>query len=95
MGVVMDINERGQYLVGTKSGILNHRYSRNLLTPCENQFILPEEVPDKEVALRRAVGADSLTGTQGNLKKMTKKFYYRSCSLHVYYGVLIKALCLP
>ena len=66
MGVVLDINDRNQYLIGTRSGRLPHRYSRNQFEPCDNEFIQSYEVPDRDVSFREAVGAESLNGTQGN-----------------------------
>ena len=65
MGVVLDVNERDQYLIGTRSGQLPHRYGRNELVPSQNSFILPEEVPENVVGFREAVGAESVTGIQG------------------------------
>ena len=65
MAVVIDVNERGQYQLGTRAGRLPQRFSRNQLEPCENEFLTAEEVPNTEVSFRLAVGTDSLTGTQG------------------------------
>ena len=65
MAVILDVNEGGQYLIGTRAGRLPQRFARNQLEPCAGEFIRPEEVPEKEVTFRCAVGADSLTGTQG------------------------------
>ena len=55
------------YKIGTKSGVLPQRFTRNQIEPCDNNFILLEEVPDTETSFRAAVGADSVTGTQGRL----------------------------
>ena len=65
LGVVIDINERNQYLIGTRSGRLTHRYERNQLAPCPNQILNVNEVPDNGVTIRVAVGNKSATGKQG------------------------------
>lgn len=65
LGVVMEI-DNGLYKIGTKSGVLPQRYTRNQLEPSENEFIALEEVPNSSTSFRAAVGADSITGTQGN-----------------------------
>ena len=67
IGVVIDINERNQYLIGTRSGRLPHRYERNQLAPCPNEILNVKEVPDKEVTFRVAVGNESSTGKQGKI----------------------------
>ena len=67
LGVVIDINARNQYLIGTRSGRLPHRYERNQLSPCPNEILNVNEVPDKEVTLRVAVGNESATGKQGKI----------------------------
>lgn len=64
MGVVMEVNN-GFYKVGTKNGVLPQLFTRNQLEPCENQFIELENVPEAETSFRAAVGAESVTGTQG------------------------------
>ncbi|KAI1696180.1 hypothetical protein DdX_19168 [Ditylenchus destructor] len=53
-------------LYGTDHGILSQQYSRNQIEPSSSQFISKENVPDKEISLRVAVGADSLSGGQGH-----------------------------
>jgi hypothetical protein len=63
LGVVMEI-DNGFYKIGTKSGVLPHRFTRNQLEPCENDFISLDDVPDAKTSFRSAVGADSVTGTQ-------------------------------
>ena len=65
VGVVIEVNERSQYLIGTRSGRLPHRYERNQLAPCPNEILSINEVPDKEVTFRVAVGNESATGKQG------------------------------
>lgn len=39
LGVVLDVNEVGQYKVGTKAGILPQRFTRNQLAPCDSNFL--------------------------------------------------------
>ena len=68
LGVVIDINTRNQYLIGTRSGRLPHRYERNQLVPCPNEILNVNEVPDKEVTLRVVVGNESATGKQGRFE---------------------------
>ncbi|KAI1700841.1 short chain dehydrogenase domain-containing protein [Ditylenchus destructor] len=58
--------EDGFYRIGTDHGILSQQYSRNQIEPSSSQFISNENVPDKEISLRAAVGADSLSGGQGH-----------------------------
>ncbi|KAI1694377.1 hypothetical protein DdX_20141 [Ditylenchus destructor] len=41
------------------TGILSQHYSRKQIEPSSTQFISKESVPDKEITLRAAVGADS------------------------------------
>jgi hypothetical protein len=74
LGRVLEVNEHGQYLVGTRAGRLQHRYARNQLEPCENELILANEIPDKETSFRAAVGAASISGVQGNKSNFTRKF---------------------
>ena len=68
LGVVIDINERNQYQIGTQSGRLPYRYERNQLAPCPNEILNVKAVPDKEVTLRVAVGNESATGKQGRIE---------------------------
>ncbi|KAI1728786.1 hypothetical protein DdX_00989 [Ditylenchus destructor] len=65
LGVVMQ-EEDGFYRIGTDHGILSQQYSRNQIEPSSSQFVSKENVPDKEISLRAAVGADSLSGGQGH-----------------------------
>ncbi|KAI1692326.1 hypothetical protein DdX_21319 [Ditylenchus destructor] len=65
LGVVME-EEDGFYRIGTDHGILSQQYSRNKIEPSSSQFVSKENVPDKEISLRTAVGADSLSGGQGH-----------------------------
>ncbi|KAI1698731.1 KRAB-A domain-containing protein 2 [Ditylenchus destructor] len=37
-----------------------------IMKPSSSQFVSKENVPDKEISLRTAVGADSLSGGQGH-----------------------------
>ncbi|KAI1725921.1 hypothetical protein DdX_02608 [Ditylenchus destructor] len=55
----------GFYSIGTGAGILKEKYTRNQIEPSSSQFVSKESVPDKEISLRTAVGADSLSGGQG------------------------------
>ncbi|KAI1700836.1 KRAB-A domain-containing protein 2-like [Ditylenchus destructor] len=64
LGDVME-EEDGFYRIGTDHGILSQQYSRNQIEPSSSQFVSKENVPDKEISLRAAVGADSLSGGQG------------------------------
>jgi hypothetical protein len=65
MAVVKEVDENSLYVVGTSSGILPQRFSRNQLEPCKNNFLSIDNIPDKETSFRSAVGGDSITGTQG------------------------------
>ncbi|KAI1695169.1 putative SCAN domain-containing protein 3-like [Ditylenchus destructor] len=65
LGVVME-EEDGFYRIGTDHGILSQQYSRNQIEPSSSQFVSKENVPDKEISLRTAVGADLLSGGQGH-----------------------------
>ena len=51
------------YRVGCKEGILNRCYSAADLDPLSHVFIAPDQVPDKELALRSATA--KMTGGQG------------------------------
>ncbi|KAI1717241.1 DUF236 repeat domain-containing protein [Ditylenchus destructor] len=64
LGVVMAADD-GFYSIGTGAGILKEKYTRNQIEPSSSQFVSKESVPDKEISLRTAVGADSLSGGQG------------------------------
>ncbi|KAI1712265.1 KRAB-A domain-containing protein 2 [Ditylenchus destructor] len=66
LGVVMAVDD-GFYSIGTGVGILKEKYTRNQIEPSSSQHILMESVPDKEISMRAAVGADSLSGTQGHV----------------------------
>ncbi|KAI1698064.1 hypothetical protein Ddc_19340 [Ditylenchus destructor] len=66
LGVVMDA-EDGFYRIGTGAGILNQKYSRNQIDPSSSKHVSLETVPNKEISLRTAVGADSLSGSQGHI----------------------------
>ena len=67
LGVVLDVNEVGQYKVGTKAGILPQRFTWNQLAPCDSTFLSTDDIPASEISFRSAVGAESVTGTQGSL----------------------------
>ncbi|KAI1699594.1 zinc finger, c4 type (two domains) domain-containing protein [Ditylenchus destructor] len=66
LGVVMEA-EDGFYRVGTRAGILNQKYARNQIDPSSSKHISLDTVPNNEISLRTAVGADSLSGSQGHI----------------------------
>ena len=92
LGVVININERNQYLIGTRSGRLPYRYERNQLAPCPNQILNVNEVPDNDVTIRVAVGNESATGKQGRIEYAESilgvfkvyRIYFRNHSLYVH-----------
>ncbi|KAI1694907.1 KRAB-A domain-containing protein 2-like [Ditylenchus destructor] len=57
LGVVMEADD-GFYRIGTGAGILNQKYSRNQIDPSSSKHISLKTVPNKEISLRTAVGAD-------------------------------------
>lgn len=64
LGIVLEAGD-GFYKVGTKNGILPQRFTRNQLESSENDFISLNDVPNTSTSFRAAVGAESMTGTQG------------------------------
>lgn len=64
IGVVISVNDCF-YEIGTVGGKLKQLYARNQIEPCPSNFIKVEDVPDKVITLREAVGTDSLSGKQG------------------------------
>lgn len=64
VGVVISVDD-GFYKIGTVSGKLKQLYARNQIEPCPSNFINVENVPDKEITIREAVGTESLSGKQG------------------------------
>jgi hypothetical protein len=66
LGVVLEADQNGLYKIGTKDGTLQQLYSRNQIEPCSSSSHLAlEDIPQSSISLRTAVGADSLSGTQG------------------------------
>ncbi|KAH7703060.1 KRAB-A domain-containing protein 2-like protein [Aphelenchoides avenae] len=65
MGVVVSVEDGGLYKIGTSTGVLDRSYARNQFDPCAQSFLMVDDIPQKEVALRTAAGAESLGGTQG------------------------------
>ncbi|KAH7708082.1 KRAB-A domain-containing protein 2-like [Aphelenchoides avenae] len=65
MGVVVSVEEGCLYKIGTSTGVLDRSYARNQFDPRAQSFLMVDDVPQKEVALRTAAGADSLGGAQG------------------------------
>lgn len=80
MAVVIEEKD-GFYTLGTKYGRLNRLYVRNQFEICASIFVTVEEVPEKEISLREAVGHTSVSGrTQGVLKcGCTTKCTTNSC----------------
>ncbi|KAI1731369.1 hypothetical protein Ddc_00178 [Ditylenchus destructor] len=66
LGVVMQADD-GFYRIGTRAGILNQKYARNQIDPSSSKHVSLETVPNNEISLRTAVGADSLSGSQGHI----------------------------
>lgn len=68
IGIVQEVNEHGLYKIGTKNGTLDQLYSRNQIEPCSsNSHMNIGDVPGSNISLRTAVGAESLSGTQGSI----------------------------
>ena len=65
LAVVTEVTSEGLYKIGTKNGYFSQCFARNQLEPCENNFVAVADVPGKEITFRSAVGAESMTGTQG------------------------------
>jgi hypothetical protein len=65
LAVITDVNEEGQYKMGTKTGTLPQRFSRNQFEPCSSQHLSLDDVPIGETSFRAAVGAESAVGIQG------------------------------
>ena len=65
--VVLEIHPGGHsWKLGTKSGVLDQWYSRNQFQPTLEKFMSVEDVPlDKEISLRAAARAESVSGGQG------------------------------
>ena len=68
MGIVLDAEPNGLYKVGTKSGILQQKYSRNQFQPCRQKFISTDDVPTNCISLREAARVTSNGTGQGFFK---------------------------
>ena len=67
--VVLQVDDSGTCKLGTRHGILKQLYSRNQFTPCEQQFLSIDDVPqEKEISLREVANADSVGHGQGFIK---------------------------
>jgi len=67
--VVLQVDESGTYKLGTRHGILKQLYTRNQFSPCEQQFLAIDDVPqEREISLREAANADSMGHGQGFIK---------------------------
>jgi hypothetical protein len=63
-----------QYVLGSRSGYIKERFSRNGFEKCQTRFITREDVPDIWISLRTASGLASIDGrAQGMLKCNCKK----------------------
>lgn len=69
MAVVVS-ESNGFYRLGTKDGLLQRSYCRSEMEPCTQSFFKVQDVPiAKEISLRGAVGAASVSGHgQGMIK---------------------------
>ncbi|CAJ0922719.1 unnamed protein product, partial [Mesorhabditis belari] len=65
MGVVTAVTD-GFYSIGTQNGHLRQKFTRNQLAPCGAEFFSNNSIPDGETSLRTAVGAASISGSQGH-----------------------------
>ncbi|CAJ0950147.1 unnamed protein product, partial [Mesorhabditis belari] len=64
-GVVLSLEE-GLYQIGTKNGVLQQKLTRNQFEPANNNFLSADDVPSQNTTFRAAIGAESLSGTQGH-----------------------------
>ncbi|CAJ0920839.1 unnamed protein product, partial [Mesorhabditis belari] len=65
MRVVTAVTD-GFYSIGTQNGHLRQTFTRNQLAPCEAEFFSTNSIPDRETSLGTAVGAASISGSQGH-----------------------------
>ncbi|CAJ0923069.1 unnamed protein product, partial [Mesorhabditis belari] len=87
LGVVTGVND-GFYSIGTQDGHLRQMFTRNQMAPCNNIFISIDSIPDKETTVRTAVGAASITGSQGHSHCMCLS----GCTTNREYPSLVVAL---
>ncbi|CAJ0920836.1 unnamed protein product, partial [Mesorhabditis belari] len=66
MRVVTAVTD-GFYSIGTQNGHLRQTFTRNQLAPCEAEFFSTNSIPDRETSLGTAVGAASISGSQGHV----------------------------
>jgi len=56
-------------ILGTKNGLLKHRYTRTEIVPCDENFLdlkgTKNSVKEKEITFREAAGHNSIAGNQG------------------------------
>ena len=60
--------ETGLYLLGTRVGLLDHKFSRNQFEPISERFLSIDDVPDKVLGVREAARLHSINGGQGFFK---------------------------
>ncbi|CAJ0949269.1 unnamed protein product, partial [Mesorhabditis belari] len=52
--------------IGTKNGVLQQKLTRNQFEPANKNFLSADDVPSQHITFRSAIGAESLSGTQGH-----------------------------
>jgi hypothetical protein len=64
-GIVAQVNDHGQYNVGTKVGLIKGYLSRNQIEFCESETVNVSDVPDSKLSLRAVPSKLSMSGGQG------------------------------
>ena len=80
--VVLKVDESGTYKLGMRHGILKRLYTRNQFTPCEQQFLSIDDVPqEREISLREAANAADSMGHGQCFIKCTRSMFcnYNCC----------------
>ena len=68
MAIVLEADGNGLYKLGTKSGILQQKFSRNQFDPCKQKFLKLDEIPTNVISVREAARVTSNGTGQGFFK---------------------------
>ena len=69
LGVITNVSDNGNYVIGTSHGTLKQKYARPQFIPAKGSFLKVDAIPEDNISLREVARKATIGGGQG----------YRSC----------------
>lgn len=66
LAIIMDLDSNGLFKLGSKKGVISGRFERKEFDVCKNKFLRLDDVPEKEICVRKYSQAVSMFGGQGH-----------------------------